>query len=167
MTELGKLQAKNVAKAIAKISHNQDIALFSSPLGRAYDTARIISNELSSEVSIETSPLLKEYSYGDWEGLSLSEVKEQKPEEWRNRIADKWNYVVPGGESYCMVSKRAKAWLYSLPQNRLVIAVSHQMIGRTIRGSYLGLGNESTMSLAQENNEIVILKDGAEIILDA
>lgn len=167
LTELGKLQAKNVAEVIAKIAHNNDIALFSSPLGRAYDTARIISNKLASEVSIEISPLLKEYSYGDWEGLSLNEVKEQRPEEWKNRKSDKWNYVVSGGESYYMVSERAKAWLDSLPKNRIIIAVSHQMIGRTIRGSYLGLSSESTMSLAQENNEIVILKDGAENILVA
>lgn len=113
-------------------------------------------------MDIKIDPLLKEYSYGHWEGLTLDEVKENRTSEWNERIADKWNYTVPGGESYAILTSRAKSWLMKQQESRCVVAVSHQMIGRAIRGAYLGLDSESTMALTQENNEVIVLKDGFE-----
>ena len=111
--------------------------------------------------------VLGSYFYGDWAGLTTEEVKSQRLGEWQSRIKDKWNYVVPGGESYSMVSERAKKWLNGLPKGQTVLAVTHQMIARTIRGAYLGLDNEDTMALTQDNNEIIVLNDGTETKLSA
>ena len=167
LTKLGEQQARNVAKIVGNLINGSDVSFFSSPLGRAHDTAKIISSSLADRIEIELDPLLKEYSYGDWAGLTSAEVKGQRSNEWNSRIKDKWNYVVPGGESYSLVSKRAKAWLNGLPEGHTILAVTHQMIARTIRGYYLGLDNQGTMALTQDNNEIIILKDGAETKLSA
>ncbi|HHD79976.1 MAG TPA: histidine phosphatase family protein [Epsilonproteobacteria bacterium] len=162
LTELGKQQAKSVAKVIAKLINDSEFLFFSSSLGRAHDPAKIISSSLAGNYEIIVDPLLKECSYGEWSGLTSSEVKTQRPDEWNNRINDKWNYVIPGGESYSLLSKRAKRWLNTLPEDHTILAVSHEMIGRTIRGAYLGLNTQETMALKQKNNEIIILKEGIE-----
>lgn len=167
LTDLGQQQARNVSKVIGNLINGTKVSFFSSPLGRAHDTAKIISRSLACNHEISIDPLLKEYSYGDWAGLTTVEVKGQRLSEWNSRIEDKWNYVVPGGESYSLVSKRAKAWLDDLSEDHTILAVTHQMIARTIRGAYLGLDNESTMALTQDNNEIIVLRNGAETKLSA
>ncbi|RXJ71870.1 hypothetical protein CS022_19075 [Veronia nyctiphanis] len=162
LTELGIAQAHNVSTLVSKLVDRQEAVMFSSPLGRALDTAKIIEASLPSVSDMTIEPLLKEYSYGHWEGLTFDDVKAQWPQEWSDRVADKWNYAIPGGEGYSMMSERAKAWLEALSPEHVTVAVSHQMIGRAIRAAYLGLDSERTMALSQNNNEVIVLRDGKE-----
>lgn len=168
LTELGKRQAKAVAKRIAALTQGKEVELHSSPLGRALDTAIIVASELNlSDEDIKQEPLLKEYSYGIWEGLTLAEVRANYPDQWRLRNEDKWSYVIPDGESYGLMAERAKAWLEKLPEEATIVAVSHQMIGRVIRGLYLGLDKPDILSLSQDNDEIALLDGGRERIVRA
>ena len=48
--------------------------------------------------------------------------------------AHKWDYVVPGGESHARVAARARQWLASPRHAEITIAVTHEMISRTIQG---------------------------------
>jgi len=97
----------------------------------------------------------------------MSEVKETHFVQWNNRAADKWNYQIPQGESYRLIAKRAEQWLENTSDTETKIAVSHQVIGRVIRGIYLGLDEHATMSLIQENNHIITLKHGQENLIVA
>ena len=55
--------------------------------------------------------------------------------------------MIPGGESYAKVYERAVAWLATVPEDRLLIAVAHQIISRTIRGAYCQLDPNSILTL--------------------
>ena len=50
-------------------------AVYSSDLSRTVETAQIIVNGYG--VSVQTDPDLREFSYGEWEGLTLEEVESQ------------------------------------------------------------------------------------------
>jgi probable phosphoglycerate mutase len=166
LSDIGVVQAERVAQQIAKIIENNEVKLISSPLGRAFDTAKIIASELAiKESNINTSPLLKEFCFGIWEGLTPQEIKEKYLEQWNKRTADKWNYIIPRGESYHLVAKRAEQWLENESDTNNIIAISHEGIARVIRGIYLGLNEQKTMSLRQENNHIVILENNIEKII--
>jgi len=166
LTALGEEQALHVAIKINKLVGKSEVHLVTSPLGRALQTARIVSSELGGiEHDLKPDILLKEYSYGDWGGMTSEQVKQKYFEQWKRRQADKWNYVVPGGESYSIVASRAEKWLLSLPDKVMTVAVSHEMIGRVIRGIYLGLDEKQTLLKNQKNNEIVLLSDGNESIV--
>jgi probable phosphoglycerate mutase len=51
----------------------------------------------------------------------------------------------PDGEPLDAVCKRVSDWLAE--QSGLVVAVSHGVISRVLRGQYLGLSREDTMQL--------------------
>lgn len=71
-----------------------------SPLGRARTTAELIAAELGFPVAaIRSSPLLMEHALGAWEGLTYAEIDERFPGARQAREADKWRYVIDGGES--------------------------------------------------------------------
>jgi len=168
LSDLGIAQAKNVASKIIQLVNPNEVEIVSSPLGRAFETAKIIAAALTiHENNINTTSLLKEFSFGIWEGMTMSEVKETHFVQWNNRAADKWNYQIPQGESYRLIAKRAEQWLENTSDTETKIAVSHQVIGRVIRGIYLGLDEHATMSLIQENNHIITLKHGQENLIVA
>ncbi|GGY55827.1 hypothetical protein GCM10011297_30890 [Bacterioplanes sanyensis] len=142
---------------------SQPLSLITSPLGRARQTAAFFAAALNAKP--QPQPLIKEYGYGEWEGLTSTQVQQLHPHEWAARQADNWNYVVPGGESYAMAFERARQWLATLDANQIIVAVSHQMMGRVIRGAYLGLTAQATMALQQNNGEIILLAQGQEQVV--
>lgn len=167
LTELGLSQASSVAQEIARRVNGDECQLFASPLGRAFNTAQIINGALGrNEADIQAEPLLKELSFGIWEGQLFDDIQQKHPEQWQARIQNRWDYVIPEGESYAMASQRAQAFLSQLEaEEGMTIIVSHEVIGIMMRGVYLGLNEEDTLALSQNNNEIVILENGQQTII--
>ena len=82
LTDVGLEQARKVAAAIKK--YKPDV-LIASPLARTQETAQEIS--LATGLQIHTDPMWIEQSFGLWDGLSVDEVKEKYPKEYRTWIA--------------------------------------------------------------------------------
>ena len=145
------------------------VHIVSSPLGRAMATATIIADHLGiDKESIIVEPLLAELHQGHWQGLSGVQIDERFPGAQQERTANKWDYVIPGGESYAQVYDRAVSWLATVPEERLLIAVTHEMIGRTIRGAYCQLDPHTMLALNHPHHVIYRLDEGRvkEIICD-
>jgi broad specificity phosphatase PhoE len=51
--------------------------VFSSHLSRANETARILATALPAAAPVTVEPLLRERSYGNWEGLTTAEIRER------------------------------------------------------------------------------------------
>ncbi len=114
LNALGRRQAERNGRAVAGILRSGDWRLVASPLGRSMETMRILLAAAGRrDAQFATDPVLMEACYGDWEGLTLPEVAERDPEGARARERDKWAFVPPAGESYCMLSDRLSAWLGS------------------------------------------------------
>jgi broad specificity phosphatase PhoE len=123
LTETGRQQAKVTAEALAELNLDNPVVI-SSPRKRALVTA-----ELAGLTVDEMSPLLTEWDYGDYEGLSTQEIRETVPD-WLI-----WTHGGDGGESVGQVSERAdRAVALALQHmdSRDVLFVGHGHFSRAV-----------------------------------
>ena len=96
---------------------------FASPLERTRQTMELARQALGLPAHpYAMDDRLKELSFGTWEGLTWRQVLARDPERARQRVADKWGFVPPQGESYAMLAERVKPWLMTLSGDTLVVA---------------------------------------------
>lgn len=162
LTERGIEQAHAAAWVLQRaIPDVRAVCIETSPLGRARQTAAIISEALGLDVDAAVvTPLLIEHDLGAWQGLTRAEIDSQYPNARRERRANKWNYVVPCGESYAFVAARARQWLANERHAPITIAVTHGKISRTIQGAYAGLTPSETLARSHHQNRIYQLFAG-------
>ena len=86
--EQGLLQAAEMAKKLPSIT-----AVFSSPLTRAVQTAEAIG------LPVTILPGLREMFAGEWDGLTIEEIRQKYPELYAARGADR-TIPLPGAEGH-------------------------------------------------------------------
>ena len=168
LTDLGKKQAKDNAFKIAKaIDIEESFKFFSSPLGRAKETTYIIGDTLSLDNNkVIFDKNIQEVNYGIFEGKTKVFCQTEYAEEFRAREANKWSYVLEGGESYEMVTKRIYSWLEKIKDEKLVILVAHEMINRALRGIYCSYDKKTMLNLRQKNDVVLKLENYQENIIE-
>ncbi len=125
LTERGEEQARAVGEALRGRSF---AVVWSSPLQRALETARLAG--FAPEVREE----LAEWDYGEYEGLTTPEIRQEVPD-WTI-----WRGAAPGGESGEQVGARADravAELRRLDGDALVFAHGHLL--RVLAARWLAL----------------------------
>ena len=161
LTERGVAQAEVLGRCLRKLLNGNTVQIISSPLGRAMTTATIIADHLGiDQESIVAEPLLAEHHMGHWQGLSNAQIDERFPGARQERAKNRSEYVIPGGESYAKVYERAITWLATVPEERLLIAVAHEMISRTIRDAYCQLAPHTMLALNHPHHVIYHLDRG-------
>ncbi|MCX6484301.1 MAG: acid phosphatase [Mycobacterium sp.] len=119
----GREQARLAATTLERLGLDNPMVI-SSPRKRALVTA-----ELAGLTVDEVSPLLAEWNYGDYEGLTTQEIRTNTPG-WLL-----WTSGCPGGESVDQVSMRAdQAVALALDHmtDRDVIFISHGHFSRAV-----------------------------------
>lgn len=150
----------------SSVSKYSNLHLYSSPLGRAYRTCCYIGEELNiASRQIVVDQRLSEHDYGDWEGKTNLEIEHCFPGEQQRRRQDKWEYQIPGGESYKLVDDRIKSWMQSVAENEVNIVVTHDMVSRVIRGRYLNMKNLDMLDLKHPQDVIYLLDVGTVLPL--
>jgi probable phosphoglycerate mutase len=102
LTALGIEQARQAASALRGLNISR---IYSSPVLRAVQTAKIIADALQS--SIEITEALREWSVGIYEGTTDPqgwELHRQVQEDWF--IHHKLDSRMPGGESFVEIQER-------------------------------------------------------------
>jgi broad specificity phosphatase PhoE len=113
-------------------------AFFASPLERARETMEIARDAMGlTPARYRLDPVLKELSFGDWEGLTWSEIEAKDAKGLRARHKDRWAFVPRGGESYAMLADRLRPWLDGLNEQALVI--SHGGVARVLMALIAGI----------------------------
>ncbi|MGY5216051.1 histidine phosphatase family protein [Clostridium butyricum] len=112
--------------------------IFSSPLKRAYETAKILCGESGKHVSIAEE--IREINFGEWEGLTVKGIAEKYPDifnEWRN---DKREGKFCGGDmSTLNASIRAKNCIMEIAnkhKGKKIVIVAH---GGIIKAGLIGI----------------------------
>ena len=161
LTDLGVAQSHAFADALASLlTDRASLELQCSPLPRARRTAALIAERLAlAPGQCRISPLLAEHAFGQWEGLTEAEIEARFPGAQKARHRAHWTYVVPGGESYEHVYRRASAWIQAPKQAAVTIAVTHAKTSRTLRGAYLGLDPEAILSFKHPQDRIFALRN--------
>lgn len=141
LTGRGLKQAHDIGMLLRQLIGDGDgIPIIASPLERALRTAEAICGPLARDAgSLRTDDLLKEISFGRWEGMTFAEIATADPENWRRFERDRWRFAPPGGESYAMMAERARQWLHDTSTTREKIIVAHGEFGRVLRGIYCGM----------------------------
>jgi 2,3-bisphosphoglycerate-dependent phosphoglycerate mutase len=111
LSELGREQMRRAAVAIvARRGGVKFGKVFSSPLIRASEGARIITGKLASIVTIEE---FAEVHFGLFEGLTADEIRERYPDHFAVWNADRLaaDYAYPEGESRANFAARVERGL--------------------------------------------------------
>ena len=146
LNETGQKQAALLAEYLSNLGIE---ALYSSPLPRALQTAEAIAEHCKLEVNIEAR--LTDLDFGQWQGLSLQEVRgkygelyllwEDHPEQIR----------MPDGESLGDVRERAIPVVDDLISKHAgrVVLVSHRVVNKVLICALLGLDNSHFWNIRQ------------------
>jgi broad specificity phosphatase PhoE len=159
LTELGVRQAGAVGRLLRDlIREPTGWRVASSPLGRAHATARIVADRLGG-LPIELDDRLKEMSWGPHDGRLRAELEAENPETFGK---SGWAFDAGSGESYEAVADRVGGWLASLPPEpeRRIIAVSHGISGRVLRGLYAGLDRDRSAQQDVPQDAVYLLQHG-------
>ncbi len=123
LTEAGLAQAQRAAAALT--ARGDVDAVVASPLRRAVETAEIVAAALVLPVRTEEG--FAECAFGEWDGLTLTEVRERWPDE-----LDRWlgstSVAPPGGESLDAHEtrvRRARDVTIARNPRRTVLVVTH------------------------------------------
>jgi broad specificity phosphatase PhoE len=124
LTERGRRQAEAVGRHLADaLAGGAAVALYSSPLQRARDTALAIAAALAVDVRLDAA--LAEYDLGEWEGRPYPDLA---ADGFFERVMQDPDFAPPGAESPRQVAERITGALARLaaehPGERVVV-VSH------------------------------------------
>ncbi len=117
-------------------------AIFSSPLRRAVQTARLAVTDHSESVLLRDN--LREIHLGRWEGLDREEIERRFPGAWKARGDYFAGFRPKGGESFQDVLDRALPVFQEMAamaqaQNTTVLAVTHAGVIRALLCHALGM----------------------------
>ncbi|MFZ4677174.1 MAG: histidine phosphatase family protein [Nodosilinea sp.] len=130
-----------MAEAFAeKYKHLPWQAIFASPLKRTVATATPIAKAVGLNIQLRNG--LKEMFFGEWEGLSLEEVKARHDKDYNNWMTEPaWNPPT-GGETGMQVASRAAMVIAEIENQFIegnVLVVSHKTTIRLMLCSLLGI----------------------------
>jgi broad specificity phosphatase PhoE len=121
LNERGRAQARALADEVRDAGL---VAIVSSPLVRARETAEIVGAALGLGVSLD--PRLAESSRGAWEGRLLEDIEREEPEAYAAWQAGGVAFRFPGGESLGEHQARVLAALGDMAVGPTpVLAVTH------------------------------------------
>ncbi len=122
----GLRQSQALGRYLAAQRTWQIVAIYSSDLPRAEQTARAVAEALG--LPVHTDPRLREKDLGHWQGLTREEVRAWDGERYARYLAGWPNVPIPGGETIPEMLTRARAALEEIAarhSGQTVALVSH------------------------------------------
>jgi probable phosphoglycerate mutase len=136
LSDEGREQTRRLAE---RLSHENMVAVYASPLGRTVETAEILA--APHKLEVQTRDGFREISHGRWEQMTRREVEEKFPEEAAEWEKDPYTFAPVGGESGLAVTARALPALIDLVREHVgenILIVSHKATIRLLLSSLLG-----------------------------
>jgi alpha-ribazole phosphatase len=149
LTEIGIVQMQQMSERL-RLSDVE--AVYSSDLKRSTTGARIIARY--HDVPVHFLSELREMNFGDWEGLTLSDIQDHFPGELEKRKEDLVNYRIPGdGESIGRFSERiidCYKRIMESQEGKDIVIVAHGGVNRVILCKALGLDLANLFNIHQD-----------------
>jgi broad specificity phosphatase PhoE len=153
LNERGREQARDLAEQVAGLGI---VAIWTSQLARAAETARIVGDALGIEPRIDDR--LAESRRGSWEGRSLDEIERSEPDAWAAWKRGGGDFRFPGGESLAEHQARVLAVIEAVRAgDQPALVISH---GGSIRCAICAShprGLDCFWSIAVPNAEVIDL----------
>lgn len=144
-TEKGLAVKEKVIDYFKKLNTRESFdTIYTSPISRARKIADDIGVFLDLKPKIVED--LKEFNFGIFEGLKISEAQELYPDEFNNWMQDYINVEISGGDSFVKKSKVLHKWLkiVSNLNNSSIIIITHGAVIRSLLAYFLDLDLEDS-----------------------
>ncbi|PPK47000.1 histidine phosphatase family protein [Clostridium algidicarnis] len=138
LTQRGISDARSLGESLKDIDFD---CIYSSPLGRALDTAKYIRQDDNTKIILDDS--LKELNLGLWEGMTHEEIKEKYPIQYNNFREHPESFESQGGESFLELIKRVEKGLNNIikdENHENILIVTHTCVIKAI--SIIVKGND-------------------------
>jgi probable phosphoglycerate mutase len=154
LNDTGREQAGVLAEAA---QDHGFVALYTSPLVRARETAEIVGAALGLEPQLDDR--LKEVDTGDWTGRLKDDIAHEDPDGWAafGRGGEDWRF--PGGESLQDQQDRVIAALVDITQTALLpaLVVCHRGVVRCALAHTQKRGLDTYHEWTVPNGELIRL----------
>ena len=181
LNENGRAQARKVGLRLSRVVPRR---VFSSPLLRAYGTAEAIMEASAGDAPIEATDDLREISFGEWEGLTYSEITERYASDYKMWRETPFSSAPTGGESFESVGIRsaraAEAVKSAAEPGATILVVAHGVVLRTLVAALMEANDlklmwrvrfdncsVSALDLLGNRPSLVFLNDTHHLRLDA
>lgn len=159
LTEKGIQQAKEVCILLKNIRFD---GIYSSPLSRAFDTARIACGN----GQVEKEERLIEADFGKWEGKTREEFIAEDPELWERWCENPGTTKAGGtGETAQEVADRVGEFFTEVKQkypSGNILVVAHNGVNRFFIARQLGMDLKNYRRIVQENSSLTVLGIGGK-----
>lgn len=156
LTPLGIKQAKKLGEYFKNIELDE---IYCSPLERSYLTAQIIANIKNLDCKLDNR--LVEMNFGEWEGLTRPEIKNNYPESFRTWMEEPHLANIPAGETIEIAQKRIVEFVNSkiIGSNKnTILVVSHGAIIRLLLLNVLSMDLKHYFKLKQSNGSVNLIE---------
>ncbi|MDR7451067.1 MAG: histidine phosphatase family protein [Armatimonadota bacterium] len=160
LTAAGREQSARAGDALRDVTL---AAVYSSPLGRALETARIVAE--AQGLAVVPREGLHEISLGVWEGLTVAEVAERYGEALRQWRTAPHLAQIPGAETLQAVQHRAAAALDEIRRRHrgeAAAVVAHGGVNKLLLLALLGAPVSAYWRIRQHNGCINVLEFDGE-----
>ena len=152
----GRAQAERIA---SRLESETFAAAYSSDLSRVVETARPIMR--GRDVPITNTEALREKHFGDWEGMTFTEIRAKFPDGFERMFSDDSGFAAPGGgETDQDLCARAAAFAERTraahPDDDLLIA-AHGGSLRALIAALIGIPPHRMWRLRLDNASLSIL----------
>ncbi len=137
LSDVGRRQAQLLGLRLQPILVE---ALYSSPLMRALETARLMGEAIGREPVVDER--LAELNYGAWEGRLFAEIKRTSPAIYCAWDADPANVAPPEGETGVHLIERVTPFMADVAQSHRsgnVVVVCHKTVCRLLACHIMGV----------------------------
>lgn len=157
LTDRGRQQAQSAGRTLAAmVTGRAPLRAYVSPLGRARETASLISQYVKLDIHIEQR--VAEVSLGCWDGMSMYEIDAEFPGALSGSKPHDWYFRSPDGEKFEDAYARTTDWLREACAPAIV--VTHGLASRLIRGAYEQLSKQDMLLLPVPQDGFYQLKNG-------
>jgi broad specificity phosphatase PhoE len=148
------------AKALAEYFTGKGVeAIYTSPMARAVQTARMINEEIKGPVTFCTS--LKEVDMGSWEGLTYDDVVRDDCSRFSAYLRDPGTYGYPGGENLSEVARRALGIIETLAAkhtDQRIVIVTHKYVNRAVLPHLMGVPLSRAREIDQDPGCVNVIR---------
>jgi broad specificity phosphatase PhoE len=147
LNQNGIKQAELLAEYLSELKIE---AVYSSPLKRALKTAEAVARR--HRLRVEANPGLNDCDFGQWQGLSLREVKDKYKKLYEQWAESPQLVKIPGGESLDEVRERALKVVNGViaKHSGAVVLVAHRVVNKVLICALLGLDNSHFWNIRQD-----------------
>jgi alpha-ribazole phosphatase len=152
----GRKQSEWQGRQLTKVSFSK---VWCSDLKRAYETAAIVCRERGFEMM--QAPELREINLGQWDGMAMSQVREQFPDLWQARGEDIGHFRPPGAESFTDLQQRVVPFIRRIATQSTgnTLIVTHAGVIRVLLCQVLEIPLSHLFRIHLDYGGITLIKD--------